>query len=205
MELIKSFFKDFKIPQSSVVTKECIKGIEFQYELLEKIPCTFNDGDMDFKGYCNTIHVFYPKDFNDEMELYLNITPCENKRYHSDILGNFKDENSMLTQRVTKLGDLKSEMLKSVEKSIFLMAYSDYVDRYKTENIKNLFLEIKKLEKEYNSEENRTVEDIKACYFDDYILSIWEDEKYNRETGEGWCSFEGFLYSFIENNIIHGN
>ena len=111
----------------------------------------------------------------------------------------------MLTQRVTKLGDLKSEMLKSVEKSIFLMAYSDYVDRYKTENIKNLFLEIKKLEKEYNSEENRTVEDIKACYFDDYILSIWEDEKYNRETGEGWCSFEGFLYSFIENNIIHGN
>lgn len=205
MELIKSFFEDFKIPQSKVVTNECIKGIEFKYELLEKIPCTFNDGDMDFKGYCNTMHVFYPKDFNDEMELYINITPCENKRYHSDILGNFKNENIMFSKHVTKLENLESEKLKQLEKSIFAMAYSDYVDMYESENIKNLFLEVKKLEKEYDSEEDRTVEDIKACYFDDYILSIWEDEKYNRETGEGWCSFEGFLYSFIENNIIHGN
>ena len=77
MELIKSFFEDFKIPQSKVVTNECIKGIEFKYELLEKIPCTFNDGDMDFKGYCNTIHVFYPKDFNDEGLSFIPITSCK--------------------------------------------------------------------------------------------------------------------------------
>lgn len=51
----------------------------------------------------------------------------------------FKNENSMFTEYVTKLGDLESEMLKSVEKSIFLMAYSDYVDMYKTENIKIFF------------------------------------------------------------------
>ena len=80
----------------------------------------------------------------------------------------------MFTKYVTRLGDLESEILKSVEKSIFLMAYSDYVDMYETENIKNLFLEIKKLEKEYDSEEDRTIEDIKACYFDNYILYIWE-------------------------------
>ena len=34
-----------------MVTNECIKGIEFKYELLEKIPCIFNDGDMDFEGF----------------------------------------------------------------------------------------------------------------------------------------------------------
>lgn len=69
------------------------------------------------------------------------------------------------------------------------------------QKILNVFNQVKKLEKQYNSPGNRTIKDIRGYYTDEYILSIWEDEKYNEKTDEGWTEFEDFLISLIEQNI----
>lgn len=68
--------------------------------------------------------------------------------------------------------------------------------------INEVFKKVKVLEKQYNSKENRTKEDIKMCYDDKYILEIWEIEKYTEEKGEGFATFESFLIDFIEQNLI---
>lgn len=70
------------------------------------------------------------------------------------------------------------------------------------ENAKKVFDKVKQLEKKYESEENRGIKDIEGCYTDYYILSVWEEEQYNEETGEGWGTFEDFLIDFIEQNIM---
>ena len=66
------------------------------------------------------------------------------------------------------------------------------------ENIQKVLLRIREEEKHFK----RTEEDIKTCYTDTYILSVWESEgMYLEETGEGWNSFEDFLTDFILQNI----
>lgn len=71
------------------------------------------------------------------------------------------------------------------------------------EKARYVFKEVKLLEKEYKSEDSRTITDIEKCYTDEYILHIWKSEKNDEEEGEGWLTFEGFLIDFIEGNLIH--
>lgn len=73
---------------------------------------------------------------------------------------------------------------------------------YSHKTIKMLLKIVRKMEKKYDSQYRRTPKDLKALYKDNYILSIWKDEKYNKETGEGWNCFEDFLIDFIEQNLI---
>lgn len=68
--------------------------------------------------------------------------------------------------------------------------------------INEVYRKVKVLEKQYNSKDNRTREDIKMCYDDKYILDIWEIEKYTEEKDEGFVTFESFLIDFIEQNLI---
>lgn len=68
--------------------------------------------------------------------------------------------------------------------------------------VSEVFRVVKKLEREYGSEYNRTKDNIRECYYDEYILDIWEYEKYSEETGEGFMLFEDFLIDFIETNLI---
>lgn len=58
------------------------------------------------------------------------------------------------------------------------------------------------LEKSYNKKEMYTRNDIKSCYEDEYIMGVWDIEKYTEEKGEGFFYFEDFLLSFIEENLI---
>lgn len=67
-----------------------------------------------------------------------------------------------------------------------------------------LFEKVKKIEKEYGSDDYRTIEDIEGCYTDYYTLSAWEEERYTEEKGEGFMTFEDFLLDFIEQNIMIG-
>ena len=69
------------------------------------------------------------------------------------------------------------------------------------ENAKVVLEKVKKLEKEYDSDQDRTLADIEACYTDSYILKIWEDEN---KDDDGWDTFENFLVDFIEQNIQLG-
>lgn len=73
---------------------------------------------------------------------------------------------------------------------------------YEERKISVLLNDIKSLEKKYGSKEEHTREDVKSCYEDDYILGIWDIEKYTEESGEGFFHFEDFLLSFIEQNLI---
>lgn len=63
--------------------------------------------------------------------------------------------------------------------------------------IKNVYNIVKSIENKHNSKEKRTLNDIKLCYTDNYILSLWKSEQ------EDWSSFEEFLIDIIEQNIIY--
>lgn len=67
------------------------------------------------------------------------------------------------------------------------------------ENVMKVYEAIKKLEEEHQSETRRKIEDIEACYHDSYILSVWKEES---DPEDGWATFEDFLISFIEQNIM---
>ena len=80
--------------------------------------------------------------------------------------------------------------------------YNTKVNTLNQDNINYVYNKVKELEKEYNSEDSRSKQDIIDCYSDDYILEIWKDEgQYIEETGEGWNTFEDFLIDFIKQNI----
>lgn len=65
------------------------------------------------------------------------------------------------------------------------------------ENAKQVYEKVKELEKQYQSQDDRTLEDIEKCYTDEDILSIWKFEQEN----DGWDTFENFLIDFIEQNL----
>lgn len=73
---------------------------------------------------------------------------------------------------------------------------------YTEKKISSLLEKVRVLEKKYNSKEEHTRDDLKACYEDDYILSIWNIERYTEESGEGFLYFDDFLLEFIEQNLI---
>lgn len=68
--------------------------------------------------------------------------------------------------------------------------------------ISSLLDKVRYLEKKYNSKDERTRDELKSCYTDEYILSIWDIEKYTEESGEGFFYFDDFLLDFIEQNLI---
>ena len=68
--------------------------------------------------------------------------------------------------------------------------------------INEVYNQVKKLEKKYNSKGCHDRNQIKSCYTDKYILGVWDIEKYTEEKGEGFNTFEDFLLDFIEQNLI---
>lgn len=69
--------------------------------------------------------------------------------------------------------------------------------------ITDLHNKIKELERKYNAKDKKAREDVIELCKDEYILSIWNIEKYSEENEEGFASFEGFLLNYIEENLIY--
>lgn len=69
------------------------------------------------------------------------------------------------------------------------------------QQVSSMLKKVNDLAKKYNSKDyNR--EDIKNFYKDEYILNIWEIEKYTEDKGEGFFCFEDFLLDYLEQNLI---
>ncbi|MGU8987270.1 hypothetical protein ACV3V0_06095 [Clostridium perfringens] len=60
---------------------------------------------------------------------------------------------------------------------------------------------VEKLKKEWGYNEKISLDYIKGLYKDKAVLSIWNDEMYTPEKGEGFHKFEDFLIDYIEQSI----
>lgn len=128
--------------------------------------------------------------------------------WHTDVIDIMKTCNGELVAiepvNFIKLNDNTSDESNAIE----VIAFDVEKDAEKMvsiiefeKNVAKVYREVKKLENEYSSKENRSKDDIRACYSDKYILDIWKYEEYTEEKGEGFLYFEDFLIDFIENNL----
>lgn len=130
--------------------------------------------------------------------------------WHTDVIDIMKKHNGELME-IKPVSFVKLNENPSDEANIFeVISFNSEEDAQNMvsalefeKNVAKVFREVKKLEKEYNSEESRTKDDIRACYSDQYILAVWKcEECTDEENDEGFAYFEDFLIDFIETNLI---
>lgn len=138
---------------------------------------------------------------------------------HESLINYKEDKSIMVKQLIMDVeipeGTDVEKLIKQVVKEIELKGNkvltpndliidSDVTEYYIQEDHKELDLDkveqvyngAKAMEKEYNSKDNRTMQDIKGLYTDKYILSIWKDET-------TYSNFEDFLLDIIEQNLAN--
>lgn len=181
-------------------------GVDYFFELDNLIPCTYKDNGKIINAYCERINVFHPAGEDDsKFFIFYNLKKDKDKIIEDSdeyIIAKSKGKATDEHKKIITFGELNLVGILEIELMLYKETYKRYIEDYKQEDIKYVYDEVKKLEKEYQSEEDRTYDDIKACFYDDYILSIWEYEKYNEETEDGWFKFTDFLINFIKQNIM---
>lgn len=210
MEKLYNFVDKFKLDDlkgENTSNSDWKDGVDYWYFLEEPIPCVYRDGDKEINAFCEMINLFHPSgDDDSKYNLMFGIkldkdAVIEDVEKYIICIYDIEKEHPIYKNLVS-IDTIDSEHIKKLESYFLRKAYKEYVLQYKEKEMKEVLRVVKELEKEHGSEEDRTIENIKACYIDDYILDIWDEEKYKEETGEGWHTFEDFIISFIEQNII---
>lgn len=183
------------------------EGVDYWYFLDKPVACAYKGGDKEINAFCEMINLFHPAGNDDsKFTLTFGVKLDENEDIEDVekyiLLNSSVDKDDKLHKQILSMDDLNQDDILKFEKFFLRKVYKEYVLKYEEDTIQNVYDEVKKLEKEYRSEENRTIEDIRACFVDDYILDIWDSEKYNEETDDGWVDFDDFILSFLEQNMI---